>query len=518
MMPLLQKSKTAARDWLQGIDTALLRTVAAAAALCMLLAHGFAFTNLFPNHDSTVLVFDAQWTMYVLGRWAQNLYFPLVRGKIAAPWLIGAFSIVYLALTSYCITSLLHLKKWSAALLTGLLGTCASVTAQLATYTYETDAYLLAMLLACAAVWCTERLLRLWGYLGAAVCLCGCLALYQSYIQFAVGLYLLLLLQRALQGAEWRHWLRQGVCALAALALGTALYLVSLKVSLAVTGYRLADTGNGLTQLLRLGPAAVLAGIPATYGNFFKTLFGYSGWNDRGMRAATALLFVLTAAGLVLRLRGRGGRMAAQVLWAVALLPLGLNVSHLLASGNVYILMQHALFLVYLVPMLLFDGAALTPADWKVGGVLVKLLCGFLILRNILCANGAYVYTKLVYDNTARQMTQIMADVGKLDGYEPGTTPVAFVGSFTDSQLAYHDPAFSRYEEGDLHQVNSAVTYDGTIKWWFQHVMGSNAAMIADSGTLIALGETPAVQAMPLYPANGYCAMVDGTAVIKLSD
>lgn len=67
MMPLLQKSKTAARDWLQGIDTALLRTVAAAAALCMLLAHGFAFTNLFPNHDSTVLVFDAQWTMYVLG-------------------------------------------------------------------------------------------------------------------------------------------------------------------------------------------------------------------------------------------------------------------------------------------------------------------------------------------------------------------------------------------------------------------------------------------------------------------
>ncbi|MCO7111241.1 hypothetical protein NIA69_21620 [Gemmiger formicilis] len=124
------------------------------------------------------------------------------------------------------------------------------------------------------------------------------------------------------------------------------------------------------------------------------------------------------------------------------------------------------------------------------GGVLVKLLCGFLILRNILCANGAYVYTKLVYDNTARQMTQIMADVGKLDGYEPGTTPVAFVGSFTDSQLAYHDPAFSRYEEGDLHQVNSAVTYDGTIKWWFQHVMGSNAAVIADSGTLIALGET----------------------------
>lgn len=272
MMQLLQKSEDAVCGWLRGIDAALLRTVAAAAALCMLLAHGFAFTNLFPNHDSTVLVFDAQWTMYVLGRWAQNLYFPLVRGKIAAPWLIGAFSIVYLALTGYIIAKLLHLRRWSAALLTGLLGTCASVTAQLATYTYETDAYLLAMLLACAAVWCSRRLPRLWGYAGAAVCLCGCLALYQSYIQFAVGLYLLLLLQSALQGAEWRPWLRQGVGALLTLALGAVLYVVSLKVSLALTGYQLADTGNGLAQMFRLGPAAVLAGIPATYGNFFKTL------------------------------------------------------------------------------------------------------------------------------------------------------------------------------------------------------------------------------------------------------
>lgn len=112
MMQLLQKSEDAVCGWLRGIDAALLRTVAAAAALCMLLAHGFAFTNLFPNHDSTVLVFDAQWTMYVLGRWAQNLYFPLVRGKIAAPWLIGAFSIVYLALTGYIIAKLLHLRRW----------------------------------------------------------------------------------------------------------------------------------------------------------------------------------------------------------------------------------------------------------------------------------------------------------------------------------------------------------------------------------------------------------------------
>ena len=129
---------------------------------------------------------------------------------------------------------------------------------------------------------------------------------------------------------------------LASLAAGAVLYLVSVKISLALTGYQLADTGNGLAQLTRLGPAAILAGIPATYLHFFKTLLGYSGWNDRGMRAASAVLLLLTLWGLFLRLRGKTRRAVVQSLIAVALLPLGLNVVYLLASGNVYILMQHA--------------------------------------------------------------------------------------------------------------------------------------------------------------------------------
>lgn len=187
------------------VDRRLLAAVSLAALACMLLAHGFAFANLFPNHDSTIVVYDAQWTMYVLGRWLQNLYYPLIRGKIAAPWLIGAFSTLYLALAGYGIARLLELKRWAAALLTGLLGCCATVVSALSTYNLWTDAYMLAMLLACAGVWCAERWRGVWGVCGAAVCFCGCLALYQSYIQFAVGLFLLLLLGRALRGASWRE-------------------------------------------------------------------------------------------------------------------------------------------------------------------------------------------------------------------------------------------------------------------------------------------------------------------------
>ena len=93
------------------LDWRLLAAVSLAALAGMLAAHGFAFANLFPNHDSTVVVFDAQWTMYVLGRWAQNFYFPLIRGKVAAPWLIGIFSTVYIALSGYCIAAVLRLRR-----------------------------------------------------------------------------------------------------------------------------------------------------------------------------------------------------------------------------------------------------------------------------------------------------------------------------------------------------------------------------------------------------------------------
>ena len=83
--------------------------------------------------------------------------------------------------------------------------------------------------------------------------------------------------------------------------------------------------------------------------------------------------------------------------------------------------------------------------------------------------------------------------------------------------FAYRDPAFSRYEEGDLHQVPSAVTYDGTIKWWFQHVMGSGANAVADQAQLDAWAQDARVQAMPCYPNGDYCAILDGTAVVRIS-
>ncbi len=68
-MTTLQSREDALLRRVRAFDWARLKWCFAATALCMLLAHGFAWFNLFPSHDGTILVFDADVVMLQLGRW-----------------------------------------------------------------------------------------------------------------------------------------------------------------------------------------------------------------------------------------------------------------------------------------------------------------------------------------------------------------------------------------------------------------------------------------------------------------
>ncbi len=47
--------------------------------------------------------------------------------------------------------------------------------------------------------------------------------------------------------------------------------------------------------------------------------------------------------------------------------------------------------------------------------------------------------------------------------------------------------------------------------------MGSPANVVAAQAELDAWAEDPRVEAMDSYPSGEYCAMLDGTAVVKIS-
>ena len=517
-MTTLQSREDALLRWVRAFDWARLKWCFAATALCMLLAHGFAWFNLFPSHDGTILVFDADVVMLQLGRWVELLYFRFVRGRINAPWLNGAFTIVWTSLAVYLVGKLLQLGKKATIALCAVFSTAISVTLLYATYYDKTDLYACAMFLAVWGVYAVRRFrCRWWGVLFCSGCLCLAMGLYQGYIEFAIGLFLICLLRDCLtEDLAWAEYLRRGVTAVVSLLLGGVLYAVSLKVVLAYKHLELIDSDNGLQQMGRAGVADYLARLPGAYKQVFTTLLGYDVWNNRGMRLATAVCLLLGLACLVLTLRKKPLRAAVQVVILLVLLPLGLNVVYLLSEKHPTLLMLYPVYLVYALVLLL---TGLEPdtiphsAAW-----LACLLCAFITVQNVIYANGAYTYRKLVYENTRAQVYTIMAKVEDLPGYVEGETPVVFSGDFTDSNFTYHNDLIRLYEEGETGLSGSAITYDGTIKWWFGNIMGSSAKVVNTQAELDAWAENPAVQAMPSYPASGCIAMVDGAAVIKLSD
>lgn len=517
-MTTLQSREDALLRRVRAFDWARLKWCFAATALCMLLAHGFAWFNLFPSHDGTILVFDADVVMLQLGRWVELLYFRFVRGRINAPWLNGAFTIVWTSLAVYLVGKLLQLGKKATIALCAVFSTAISVTLLYATYYDKTDLYACAMFLAVWGVYAVRRFrCRWWGVLFCSGCLCLAMGLYQGYIEFAIGLFLICLLRDCLtEDLAWAEYLRRGVTAVVSLLLGGVLYAVSLKVVLAYKHLELIDSDNGLQQMGRAGVADYLARLPGAYKQVFTTLLGYDVWNNRGMRLATAVCLLLGLACLVLTLRKKPLRAAVQVVILLVLLPLGLNVVYLLSEKHPTLLMLYPVYLVYALVLLL---TGLEPdtiprsAAW-----LACLLCAFITVQNVIYANGAYTYRKLVYENTRAQVYTIMAKVEDLPGYVEGETPVVFSGDFTDSNFTYHNDLLRLYEEGDTGLSGSAITYDGTIKWWFGNIMGSSAKVVNTQEELDAWAENPAVQAMPSYPASGCIAMVDGAAVIKLSD
>lgn len=517
-MTTLQSREDALLRRVRAFDWARLKWCFAATALCMLLAHGFAWFNLFPSHDGTILVFDADVVMLQLGRWVELLYFRFVRGRINAPWLNGAFTIVWTSLAVYLVGKLLQLGKKATIALCAVFSTAISVTLLYATYYDKTDLYACAMFLAVWGVYAVRRFrCRWWGVLFCSGCLCLAMGLYQGYIEFAIGLFLICLLRDCLTtDLPWKDYLRQGITAIAGLLLGGVLYAVSMKAVLAYKHLELIDSSNGLQQMSRAGVADYLARLPGAYKQVFTTLLGYDVWNNRGMRLATAVCLLLGLACLVLALCKKPLRAAVQVIILLVLLPLGLNVVYLLSEKHPTLLMLYPVYLVYALVLLL---TGLEPdtiprsAAW-----LACLLCAFIAVQNVIYANGAYTYRKLVYENTRAQVYTIMAKVEDLPGYVEGETPVVFSGDFTDSNFTYHNDLIRLYEEGETGLSGSAITYDGTIKWWFGNIMGSSAKVVNTQAELDAWAENPAVQAMPSYPASGCIAMVDGAAVIKLSD
>lgn len=118
-------------------------------------AHGYAFFNQHFAHDSLNVLYasyvEEKWKV-ALGRFVVPVYRYLTRGSLALPWLIGLLSIAFLSVAVYLVVRMFQVQSRSMiTLIAGIMVTNLCVIAQTATYEYELDLNMLALLQAVVA-------------------------------------------------------------------------------------------------------------------------------------------------------------------------------------------------------------------------------------------------------------------------------------------------------------------------------------------------------------------------------
>ena len=495
-----------------------------------LVAHGYAYFNASFSHDALFqLSADDHLWQLSLGRFLQPVV-RAIRGQISSPWLLGALSLLYIALAAWLIVSLLELRSplWRA-LTCAVLTVNTTVTLLNATYLPWVDMFMLSMLLAVAAVYLFERRGRA-GFFGGAACMCASLALYQSYVSMTIALFLLLFVDRALQGGG--HYPPKallifiGKAALMTL-LGAVLYWGGVQALLRIFHTELSQAYNGIGDVFNLSLAQIPRLFGQTYWRFLRRLALPSAAQPLRCVAVNLLLAVLCAILFIRRaLRARPGWK--NVLLAglgVFFLPFALNLSYFLSKGVQHDLMIYCYALFYVmalffeqretqdVPSLPQPAARPSRARGALCAGTALALC-VLLFSNVVYANGAYLKKDLEAESFDMLMARVLDRVEQVEGYVPGETPVALLGAFSESPLL-GEHAFSAYSQTGLSH-RTPITYIDTYEAYFRKKLGYNLLLASDED-MRTISQSPEALSMDVFPAAGSVKMVDGYVYVRVS-
>ena len=460
-------------------------------------AHAFCFFNLTYSGASVMLdVSRIRSSLISSGQFLAPYYFRL-RGTLSTPLWVGMLSALYLTLTAFLTVWLLGLKKpLHLFALCGTLIVNAAATSVFAASMHTADAAMFALLLSAAAAACCLRLS--FGFLPCAALLAAAMALDPGALAFFASLACIVWLSDCLTGSK--SLVRSALNTLLAAAAGIAFWLAGCLLMARRSGYA-----------LNIGLHMPEGGLPAAYLAPVRALLSPLTAYARLSVALRALLALLVLAAIVLNARRLGAKRTALLVLGVLLLPL-----------------LGALPLFYLK-----DAAQITPAYCLIDTLLLVLLVrlvpekprlhtlisaafGVLFLGSVVFSNQVYLKKNLEFEASLSLTSRIIQRAEETEGYRPGFTPVAIIGTPEASVYSVPRKGFEHLAALDAARANHAVTTEDEMIWYCWEVLGYPASFVS-SYDLSQLKENEAVKAMPSFPAEGCCAFVGDTLVIRLN-
>lgn len=486
----------------------------------LLLMHGYRYFQMDFSHDGIAFAAekDIAWKIS-LGRYLQPIYW-MLRGKIAAPFVVGFFSYLWLVPTIYLMGKITGISsKVGTFLLSGVVIGNISLVSANASYIHDADAFLLAMLLNTAAMYlCVKGGLP--NRLGAVICICAGAALYQAYAQIFVTLTMIWAMLEMLRGNmtakdAWK------ACILNALVLAVALvlYFLGKSASHVLTGVATNTTYLDMPDRGTFSGQRLLSTIPKAWIETMKIYILFlPGKVTRPYALVHGLVLIWAAVTTVyvLKKKNCSKLVCLTTLGIGALLPLGINSMYMISGELLHDLLTCALFLPQVYAIALAEEVSREEIFPKKQPVqLLALMLCFLFLSKAIWSNQMYLKKGLEADATNAIMIRILDRVEQLDGYTPGVTPVHFVGFMDDSPLIQKRSAFEyRYRlTGSWH--SSALTF-GDYYWtfwsYFEDVLGYPIQPYTEP---LTPAQEQAIRDMSPFPAADSVQIVDGLVLIR---
>lgn len=487
-----------------------------------LLAHAYVFLNSIISHDSL-----AEFNAVLLGnefkiksgRVFVPLYRAIARGPITLPWLIGLLSLVYLGLTVFFMVKYFNLhSKWMIVLTSGILIANVTVIATASVYLHDLDSDMLALLFAVLAAYLWKRYEK--GYLYGMIPAALSLGFYQSYISTTITLIIFDLLLFLIDGNSFQDTFKRGLRSIVMLIGGGVLYFISVKAVCLLSGIALASGQyNSLDASASMGLSEWVITLIRSYLKVFYVF----------LAAQTALPSTLSAVihliiGCLICALGLGWMIATKKHWAekllavalAAVLPFGMNISYILSGGTSHDLMHFAVWLFYLLPLLMIQHLW-KRFDWskrpilRRGALIPYCLVAVVLWGNVRLANGAYLQRELISNATQSLLTRIVYDMEHTEGYVPGETPVIFMQYPNLEPI----PGFEANHFNGFYPDALGAATDLYYQAYFDYVL-LTPVNIADYDVWERMYENEEVLAMPCYPAEGSIQFIDGNLVVRM--
>lgn len=499
--------------------------------LFALAAHLFCWMNPLFSHDSLMIV-QNDWThQTAIGRPFQQLYV-LCRGAIVAPWLIGMLGTTYMALANCLVAEALNIRSRAFSIGTASL-TATSITVTLANATYITwyDIFMLSYLCAALAIFTCVRLKKT-GMLLGTVLVCISLGLYQSYVQvyFTLALFVCI---RSLIEENTRKSITLLIKETVTGVLGCLLYLISVKSAQLLTNTSMSEEYNSVSTAFSSfkSPLSFVDAFSNTYLEPFCHLLS-------PITHATTLcscinlivmLSIIAALFLLIKIYHLGIGTTVLISLCTALTPLAMGCINLASYGVLHELMFFSYSLIYPFAFMCIDMISQGDLEhnappgrlralplikaWK---ITLAVLIAMTTLSNVIFANQIYLKKELEYEATASLITRIIDRMEQVDGYVPGETPIAFIGTFNSSPTVVRRSGFESVRGVGLYR-NTAITYYVTIGFYFKYVMGYPLNLLSE-GNVANIADNAKVKSMPVFPQAGSIQLVENVLVVKISN